>query len=136
MIVSGVRSADVEAVWPQVVEFLARVPQDEWNISDVFEGLKAQKLQLWIVWDEMLVGVFVTEIICYPRLKALRIMLGAGERAVEWLPAVRDVVFPWARAHDCTVVEVEGRPGWDRLVNRVFGKGWATHRRTLVRGEL
>ena len=60
------------------------------------------------------VGV-VTVLVLYPKYKACRIWLGAGEKR-----EISDEIVPdiekWARERGCARMEVMGRKGWTRVL--------------------
>ena len=136
MRLAGVPADYISFLWPEVSVLLASVPQEEYGLEDIRKLLEKRDAQLWVILTEEheLKGCLVTEILTYPRLTTLRVMFGAGEQAKEWMPLVRDVVIPWARAHHCTAIEVDGRLGWERLVTDCVPN--ARRRCVLIRGAI
>lgn len=117
-----VPAAVVHRAWPHVQGFIAEVPQEEMGIGDILHHLREKNLQLWaFIEGEEFVAALITEIVHHPQMSVVRVRFAGGRRAREWMPLIRDVVVPWAKSYGCTRLEVIGRPGWARLVNRYSG---------------
>lgn len=120
----------VDAVWPDALPYLARALADDlghFTADDVKALLQARRQQLWLLEDGgKCTGAVVTEVAIWPRCKVARIVLAAADDGYrnEWLP-LRPVIEDWARAEGCTVMEVYGRPGWERVLPQA-------RRRTVV----
>jgi hypothetical protein len=120
VVVDGVPSPCVPALWPAALPFVARALGEGGHLlpEDVLAALLRREMQLWAVWrDGALAGVLVTEIRRWPRRTVCRLALAAaddGARA-DWLPW-RGRIEDWARAQGCDAIEIWGRPGWARLV--------------------
>lgn len=91
-------------------------------IGDVFAALLRRDMQLWIAVDEAsedpVEAVCITEMIAYPREKRCGVVFCAGRNPGRWLHHLESIEG-WARAQGCAAVELQGRPGWERLL-----KGW------------
>lgn len=79
--------------------------------------------QLWLSWRDGIEAIAVTEIVCYPRLKAVRIFQLRGKDREHWLGFER-LIATWAKSEGCTRMELIGRKGWSRVLphweNHVF----------------
>ena len=76
------------------------------------------RAQFWTNGD----GNIVTEIETYPRLRAIRFWLIAGE--LKQCLALEPRIEAWARKQDCTVAIAMGRPGWGRVAAATGWKPW------------
>lgn len=86
-------------------------------MSTVYKALKEKECQLWIVRDEVIRGVVVTEIYTYPTgLKAVNVLFVAGDWIDMWIH-LWERVEDWAKANGCTVAEFRGRKGWFRKLD-------------------
>lgn len=88
------------------------------NFEDVVNDCARGMLQFWPGPH----SVIVTEVITYPRFKALRIFLAAGTQAE--LEAMSPPIIEWGREQDCTRMEIMGRKGWARSF--LARSGWDT----------
>ena len=78
------------------------------TFDDVAAGVAAGTMQLWLGPN----SVMVTELVDYPRYRALRFFL-AGGRMPE-LEAMTPGVLDWGREQGCARAEFLGRRGWQR----------------------
>lgn len=75
-------------------------------------------MQVWIAGkNQKVVAVMVTEIVIYPRQKALKMVAMAGTDFSEWEEGWNKIEA-WAREHGCTRVEAMTRPGITKLAKR------------------
>lgn len=79
---------------------------------DVVPRLLDGRAQYWGSEDGR--GAIVTELLVYPKLKAVSYWLAAGElqSCLALVPTIED----WARAEGCTRALGQGRPGFARLL--------------------
>ena len=72
----------------------------------VLDAIIARQAQLWM--HEA--SAAVTEIVSYPRLRACRVWLAAGD--LEGIKEIERQVEGWARQNGCARLEIIGRKGW------------------------
>jgi hypothetical protein len=77
-------------------------------VSDVVQAIEERRAQLWERGD----GVIVTEVLTYPRLKAVNYWLAAGD--LRDCLALQDGIDEWARGQGCELATLSGRRGWVR----------------------
>jgi hypothetical protein len=96
------------------------------DLVDIYTGLEAGLLQIWSPPE----AVLVTEIVVYPKLKALNVFLAAGnkENIIEILPSVEQ----FAKAEGCSRLQMTGRKGWERVFQTYAEKESVTLTRNLV----
>jgi hypothetical protein len=78
------------------------------GIEDIAAGVKEGRYQFWPAPN----AAAITEIIVYPRLKALNWFLAGGD--LDELKVMRPHVELWAKQHGCTRSTIAGRRGWER----------------------
>lgn len=81
------------------------------TIEDVERQIVEGKLQFW-PGERCAV---VTEIVGYPRLRALNFFLVGGDLS-ELLEKMEPAIVAWAKALGCTRVAQTGRKGWGRIL--------------------
>ena len=64
-------------------------------------------------------GCIVTEIVVYPRKKALNVFLGGGE--LDQLLDMHNDVTDWAKSYGCEALTITGRFGWKKPLK---AHGW------------
>jgi hypothetical protein len=88
-----------------------------YEAADIFAALAANRMQMWIAVDGAeIVCVMLTEIINYPRFRAMRCIGVVGHRPRRWLHLMA-VVEDAARTHfGCARMEAMHEPGHERLL--------------------
>jgi hypothetical protein len=76
--------------------------------KDVLDAVASGAAQLWMRGD----SAAVTEIVSYPRVKACRVWLAAGN--LEDIREIERQVEAWAKELGCSRLEIIGRKGWLR----------------------
>lgn len=88
------------------------------------------KMQLWTVYDgDELKATCVTEILQYPTMKVLSIIVLTGEDREAWLRHA-EYLKQYGRQWGCQRVEAWARPGWSRVL-----KDWR-HTHSLLEIDL
>lgn len=85
------------------------------TVEDVLAKVREGRAQFWGDDDASV----VTEVLSYPRLKAVNLWLVSGE--LQRCLAMEGEIFDWAREQGCSVATATGRPGWLRIVPAL---GW------------
>lgn len=87
---------------------------------DVLQCLLAGEMQLWVEND--LKGMGVTQVIPYPRYKAVRVVLMAGKDGLgNWVEEMLGTIEAWAKSLGARRLEEVGRKGWAKVGHRC---GW------------
>jgi hypothetical protein len=77
-------------------------------------------MQLWIKWnDKGPIGAFVTQILNYPQLNVLLVLLLGGKEFLEWREEVDELLHRFGKEHDCKYVEFFGRKGWGNYLKDI-----------------
>jgi len=123
-ILRGVPRWALDRYWPIAEPVIARAvawSDGRYAVADVFAALRAGDMQLWISLAEIDHGAnaveaaCVTEIVSYPREKRCGIVFCAGQDRKNWLHQLAGIET-WAKAQGCTAFELQGRPGWERVL--------------------
>lgn len=88
------------------------------TVADVLQRVRERRAVCWPRGD----SVVVTEVLVFPRLKAVNYWLVSGHlhECAELQPAIDE----WARSEGCSVATATGRMGWLRLSQTPFGADW------------
>lgn len=85
-----------------------------YHVDDILSRLGDERMQLWVFEvDGAVRTACVTQVIVYPRCKALQVFLVAGDGFDFW-PQWMAVLREWARDIGCRFIEGSGRDGWAR----------------------
>lgn len=86
------------------------------TLDDIWQGVIEGRFQLWTAPH----SVMVTEVLEYPRCRALHYFLAAGK--MDELEALYPAVLAWGKSVGCTRASLAGRPGWARSF--LAADGW------------
>jgi hypothetical protein len=98
------------------------------HLSDVVEGIATGQFQFWP--GER--SACVTEIIDYPRKRALCFWLAGGD-LIDLMRNVEPIARKWAEDRGCTLFygNAVERPGWERALSKYgYAPGWRVFRRS------
>ena len=119
MEVSVVLPEHIEAVWPNIEQYMSGAAQYTYNrftAGDIKKGLINSPQQLWIAYDEgEIYGAVVTEVFSYPLMKALIMHFTGGKKLMRWKKPMLELLQRFAKDHGCSVIESYGRPGWEKV---------------------
>jgi hypothetical protein len=122
--IHGIRAEDLELAWPQVAPLIQRALEHAFGeilLDDVWNALLEKDMQLWIAREgSQIKACVVTEIIVYPRMKAMRIVALGGTGFDGWKHGW-DQIELWARVHGASRIEAWARPGVRKLAEKEFG---------------
>jgi hypothetical protein len=109
----------IDCFWGKAGQLLQRGIDNgagELLLEDVYSRLQSQHMHLLLALDgQEILAAFVTEVVNYPRKRALRIVLAGGKSPERWKHQLREILHIGAKAIGATSVEVFGRPGWARI---------------------
>lgn len=124
MIVSIVSSENVEGLWHLVAGFL-QIAVDkaygELTLADAKAACLSGDMQLWVVFTQeaAFLGAAVTQVVEYPQLRAMRIVLLGGKKFDEWKALLDATLAEAARKIGCNRMEAFGRTGFVRSLQGV-----------------
>jgi hypothetical protein len=88
------------------------------TIADVMQRIEQNKACCWTNGD----SVVVTEVLVYPRLRAVNYWVVSGK--LHECAALQPDIDAWAVSEGCSVATATGRMGWLRLSQMPIGEGW------------
>lgn len=114
----AVPTLEVAKVWPQAETLLAPALEMVtlfYRAEDIRERLVDDRMQLWVIEDGARMRMaLVTQILTYPRARAVSLVLCGGEGFGLWKNVLQDMAS-WGRGIGCrAIVGHAGRDGWER----------------------
>jgi hypothetical protein len=93
------------------------------DAADIRAGIERGQFQAWgAVEDGALLAVGITEIICYPKVRAMRFVGISGHSPRRWMPLLHQVEQVARQAFGCSLMECLHMPGHERLLRT---GGWS-----------
>jgi hypothetical protein len=119
---------EVRNIWENVSRHVKKATDytyGRYKEIDVLHECLIGKFNLWVVYREEeevdYIGAAVTEVLQYPRKKALSVVFLSGDDFSEWMPEIDKKFVDFAKVLECDFVEACGRAGWERKVKKL---GW------------
>ena len=126
-----VPSAHVGHYWPSVeslIEAATARSNGRHSAATIKSALIDKQMQLWLVMNNCLNAVIVTELLTYPTgLKVCGFVIVTGENHQKWLRLAEDIKG-WAKENGCERIEGWARPGWAKIT------GWKETHRLIEEG--
>ena len=97
---------------------------DTHSFDDIALGVLCHRYQLWPLKN----SCAVTEFITYPRQKHFHVFLAGG--TLNEILELNEPFAQFARANNCTAMTIAGRPGWEKILDKL---GWDYQFTTLKR---
>ena len=123
----NIPSSNLDDVWSLVKKDISEALSYSGNHTDaqfVYDTLKQNKMQLWIVWDkdkeatiDKYYGVVVTEIIKRKLIQSCNIFIVTGRHRQKWQHLI-SVLEDFATDNNCTNMELVARKGWQRIMEQ------------------
>jgi hypothetical protein len=121
--IHGIQSKDVNDAWQYAEEFIVDALKHgigEYLPEDIKLMCQHQRMQLWIKWsDKGPIGAFVTQILNYPQLNVLLVLLLGGKTFLEWKTEIDEILVGYGKEHNCKYVEFFGRKGWKNYLKDI-----------------
>ena len=112
---------NIGRVWPLVEPFLEKGLEQmlgEFSMDQLREMLEVGRMQLWIVDDKRrIVAVGVTEMVPYPALARVRVVLVGGKDMASWV-GLLPKLEQWAVSLGATGIEAYVRPGMAKALEQ------------------
>jgi hypothetical protein len=126
----------ISELWPFAEPFLepaVRRGVDGRTMVDVLDGVINGDYLLWLVTeDSTVIAACVTEIVVYPRHKVLVLPWCGGKGMKRWLRGGFDIAERYAKDVGCSHLEIPGRRGWSRILNKMgWSAGYTLYRREV-----
>ncbi len=123
---AGITSVEeLNQIWPVIEPKIAAALEYSWGEmipNDYGQRICDQTMQLWLIFDvktRETIGLLLTEIVNYPRVRVCNVTLVNGERMDEWFPYL-ETLEDWARQQGAEQLRWQGREGFIRKL-RDFG---------------
>ena len=120
-------SSNLDDVWNLVKKDISEAlaySGNHTNADFVYDVLKIQTMQLWVVWDkdkptalEKYYGVVVTEIVERKLKKSCNIFIVTGRHRQKWQHLI-SVIEDFALDNQCTNMELIARKGWEKIMEQ------------------
>jgi hypothetical protein len=114
-----VKKQDYLKVFDKLEDFLekaAKYTHGRFGANHIKDDLLLKDQQLWIAFDKIDVyGFVVTEVIQYPKVKALLMHFTAGKELFKWKNKMLTDIKEFAKFQKCKTIESYGRPGWAKV---------------------
>jgi hypothetical protein len=116
------------SLWPEIKPWVAKAMKYHpfVDADDTLVLAMSGQLTVFVaIVDDKLSGVFMVELLRYPKRLVANIMVIGGRRGSmkRWLDDMLEVVATWARALGCDALQGTGREGWARTAER-RNEGW------------
>lgn len=99
------------------VEKMAEASSGRYETADIFAALAAGRMILWPVVEGIeLACVLLTEIVQYPRRRAMRMVGISGYRARRWMHLLADVERASCERFGCDLMEALHQRGHGRML--------------------
>ena len=110
----------IEMLAPLVMQYAQRAldhARGELTVDQVLYGVASGKYQLWLVAKvDGLLGQAVTELVQYPNVLVLRVVLLSGKEMPSWQTLLDEELSAFARREGATRMEAVGRRGLSRTL--------------------
>lgn len=112
----------VRDIWPSVegyIESALKHSIGEYSSTDIFNKILIGNMELWCVGDgESIIAAYTTQFKIYPQRNTLLVHTIGGSDFLKWARLVEESLYQLAKLHNCSHLEVYGRKGWSRLLER------------------
>ena len=109
---------DVDKIWNQVKNLIARCDEDILNSNDILKYIKNEDYILWIGKEKKsntIIMTAVIEIHEYPRHRICHVSFMAGNNMNDWIYESKEMLEEWSKKHNCHYLEISGRKGWKKM---------------------
>jgi len=110
---------EIPILWDRVLPHIVFVNNTGLLTSDHIKAyLENGSYFMWIAEDgDKIVGVLTCYFIEYPLQWCMRIVTLGGENMDSWFEGL-PVIEKWAKEYGCTSIELHGRKGWEKFLNK------------------
>lgn len=136
--VSLVPTEHTQTVWPAVAGFIEAAlayTRGCYELEDIYHQLISGTHNLWVAFEgEQVLGAVITNIMQYPRKRALVCYMAGGDNLTSWKEPMMVLLTKFASDNGCDCMEATGRPGWLRMFkNEGCEAVWQTCQLPIVR---
>lgn len=115
--IQGIQSTEIDKWWEHVEPLITKALKHgvgEYKAEDIRQACEERRMQLWVHADENSRGVFVTQVLNYPQMSILLVLLLGGTNFKEWREEADDLLTRFAKDKGCKYIELFGRKGWGK----------------------
>lgn len=109
----------VDACWGKVENYLNKAADytfGRYTASDIYEAVKDGDNVLWVAFEEENIkGAVVTDLVTYPKKRALCMQFCGGTELKEWKEPMLSLLRKYAKDMGCDVIESTARRGWAKV---------------------
>lgn len=123
----------LEQFWPHVSDMMDKIPHTLGYLTkeEIYSCLVNKNMTLWGMGPiPSATFVFITAIHYYPSKNVLTIGWAAGTFKRDMIPILDAGLTNYAKAYNCTAMEIHGRKGWEKMFK---GIGFTNTRTVLSR---
>jgi len=120
--IEGILSKDIDTWWEHVDGYIKSALEygiGEYNSNDIKELCKNKKMQLWVKFDKGVRGAFVTQILNYPQMNILLVLLLSGKEFKTWRNEADELLQRFGKDSNCKYIELFGRKGWGNYLKDI-----------------
>ena len=115
---------EVPGIFPHIIDLIIQgmeYSHGEFDIDDLYKQLLTMQTVLWtVVTDKYEIEAFaITDVLEYPKKKVVRILLLAGKNMDSWKQEFSDAMVHWGAKIGASGIEVIGRKGWERSLEKL-----------------
>ena len=123
---------EFEHYWPEIEKMMDLVPHtwEEFLTKDsLVERVLSKNIQVWVVGEDAVQSVMLTQVATYVTGPILQVIWGAGvgmmdQHSKEVIDATMDY---FAHSQGCRMIDVIGRCGWEKVL-----KDWGFERKAVI----
>lgn len=125
-IITPLNSQNIAKLWPEISKMFEPLLDEAktHTIDDVYRLLMGGVAQMWVQWSGKVDVAVATMFIPYPQALSLRMWLAAAkdgdDSKADW-DAWCDTIADFAAKNRCTIIEAEGRRGWEKMLGKPVG---------------
>lgn len=119
--ISGLPASGIDEIWPSIEGYVekaihsSRFP-DLYDAEFIKKGIRNRDFQLWIVYDDQIRAVVITQVLKYPKAKVLDLNFVGGENMLHLIEQGWGALKLFAKHEGCKYIRGYGRKGWTRLL--------------------
>jgi hypothetical protein len=120
--IEGVLSKDIDIWWKYVDKYISSALEygvGEYTSQDIKELCKKKEMQLWVKLDKGVEGAFITQILNYPQMNILLVLVLSGKNFKSWRNETDELLQGFGKENNCKYIELFGRKGWGNYLKDI-----------------
>tara|TARA_Y100000361_G_C11053588_1_gene286634 strand:+ start:111 stop:524 length:414 start_codon:yes stop_codon:yes gene_type:complete len=111
---------DVDIYWDEAsvrIKEAIELSNGRHTLETTFNCIKSKQMSLWgVIYGDILLSVFVTQVTIYPNKKVLSILFCGGEAVIKYIKEIETFFKKQAITNGCKGLEIIGRKGWSKII--------------------